>query len=343
MNKSTSKGRLKAMFGLTFAVLGVIYLLNASWLADEPDGHAELLAHRGIHQLYDRKGIDKDTCTAGRMLPSTNPYLENTIASMDASFAAGADILEIDVHPTTDNDFAVFHDWTIDCRTEAKGVTREQSMAYLKSLDVGWGYTSDNGKTYPFRGKGKGMMPSLAEVLNAFPDKRFLINIKSRWKQEADLLLAYLQRHEVDIDRRVMVYGGERPIERWKEIHPSGFAFSKSDMKRCTLAYAAIGWSTIVPDSCKNGVIGVPVGFRNLVWGWPNRFLQRMKAAGTTTIIFGEVENDNGAPGITDPADLAAIPNGFGGLIWIDAIETVGPAWTASSAARSPRIGAKRR
>ncbi len=325
------------------AVLVVIYLLNASWLADDPKGQAQLMAHRGIHQLYDRKGIAKDTCTAERMLPSTNTYLENTIPSIEASFAAGADILEIDVHPTTDDDFAVFHDWAIDCRTEGKGVTREQSMAYLKSLDVGWGYTSDNGQTYPFRGKGKGMMPSLAEVLAAFPEKRFLINIKSRWKKEADLLLAYLQRHEVDIDRHIMVYGAEQPIARWKQIHPSGFGFSKADMKRCTLAYAAVGWSTIMPDSCKNGVIGVPIGFRNLVWGWPNRFLQRMKAAGTTAIIVGEVESDNGAPGITEPDDLANIPRGFGGLIWIDAIETVGPAWKVSSANPSPQIGAKRR
>ena len=38
---------------------------------------------------------------------------------MRAAFAAGADIVEFDVHPTSDGQFAVFHDWTLDCRTAA--------------------------------------------------------------------------------------------------------------------------------------------------------------------------------------------------------------------------------
>ena len=33
-------------------------------------------------------------------------------------------MIEIDVHPTTDGQFAVFHDWTLDCRTNGAGVTR---------------------------------------------------------------------------------------------------------------------------------------------------------------------------------------------------------------------------
>lgn len=327
MSIKASPRKRRILFGVVLVLIGIVYLVNASWLAPQPVGRATLMAHRGIHQLYDRKGIDKDSCTAMRMLPSTNPYLENTIPSMQASFAAGADVLEIDIHPTKDNHFVVFHDWGLDCRTNGTGVTRDQSLAYLKSLDVGWGYSADKGKTYPFRGKGIGMMPSLAEVLKAFPRKRFLINFKSRWVKEADLLLAYLQANGIAIDDRLMVYGGERPVERWKILNPNGFAFTKADVKRCTLDYAKFGWSTVVPDSCRNSVIAVPITFRHLIWGWPNRFLQRMQAAGVTVIIFGEVENDNGAPGITNPENLAGIPRGFNGFIWTDAIETIGPAW----------------
>jgi glycerophosphoryl diester phosphodiesterase len=96
--------------------------------------------------------VRNDTCTAARMLPPEHDYLENTIASMEASFKAGADIVEFDVHPTTDGHFAVFHDWTLDCRTNGKGVTREHSLQELKTLDIGYGYTADGGKTFPFRG-----------------------------------------------------------------------------------------------------------------------------------------------------------------------------------------------
>ncbi|WP_017669523.1 glycerophosphodiester phosphodiesterase family protein [Blastomonas sp. AAP53] len=315
-------------------VVGAVYLMNASWLAPEPDGKARLMAHRGIHQLYDRDGIDKDTCTASRMLPPTNAYIENTLPSIAASFRAGADILEIDIHPTSDNEFVVFHDWTIDCRTEGSGVTREHSLTYLKSLDIGHGYTADGGKTFPFRGKGEGMMPSLAEVLKAFPQQRFLINFKSRWIEEADLLHAYLKGQGITIDDRIMVYGHERPVGRWKAINPTGFAFSKRGMKECTLDYLKVGWSTKSPHSCVDGVIGVPINYRHLVWGWPNRFLERMRQSNTTVIFLGNIENENGAPGITDPDDLDAVPPGFNGLIWTDAIEQVGPAWTRKAGAR---------
>jgi glycerophosphoryl diester phosphodiesterase len=120
------------------------------------------------------------------MLPSTHQYLENTISSMRAGFTIGADIVELDVHPTTDGEFAVFHDWTLDCRTDGRGVTREHSMAYLKKLDIGHGYTADGGKTFPFRGKGIGLMPTLTEVLATFPEQRLLINVKSRDPSEGE-------------------------------------------------------------------------------------------------------------------------------------------------------------
>lgn len=87
--------------------------------------------------------------------------------------------MEFDVHPTKDGQFAVFHDWTLECRTDVEGVTRDHTMEELKQLDIGYGYTADGGKTYPFRGKGVGLMPTLDEVLVAFPKQSFLIHIKS--------------------------------------------------------------------------------------------------------------------------------------------------------------------
>ncbi|MGO7741194.1 hypothetical protein ACC733_38450, partial [Rhizobium johnstonii] len=60
------------------------------------------------------------------------------------------------------------------------GVTREHSMADMRKLDIGYGYNADGGKTFTFRGRGIGMMPTIAEVLSSFPDRRFLINVKSR-------------------------------------------------------------------------------------------------------------------------------------------------------------------
>ncbi|MEZ4555866.1 MAG: glycerophosphodiester phosphodiesterase family protein [Caldilineaceae bacterium] len=55
----------------------------------------------------------------------------------------GADVVEFDVHRTSDDQFAVFHDWTLDCRTDGTGVTRDQTLADLQTLDIGYGYTGD--------------------------------------------------------------------------------------------------------------------------------------------------------------------------------------------------------
>ena len=89
-----------------------------------------LVAHRGLAQTYHREDLDNETCTATRIYPPQHPYLENTIASMQAAFDAGADIVEFDVHPTTDGAFAVFHDWTVDCRTQGIQIKRKQLAGF---------------------------------------------------------------------------------------------------------------------------------------------------------------------------------------------------------------------
>lgn len=261
------------------------------------------------------------------MLPPTNPYFENTIPSMRASFAAGADALELDVHPTTDGQFAVFHDWTVDCRTNGKGVTRELSMKYLRSLDAGYGYTADGGRSYPFRGQGIGLIRTLAEVLRAFPKRQFLINIKSRDASEADRLFAYLKARGFATDGRLMAYGHHLPVDRLVAIAPAARAWSKNGVKNCALGYLALGWTGYVPAACRGGTVIIPINWRWAVWGWPNRFLARMNAAGATTLLVGPMSSPRSTSGLTTPDQLDAVPAGFGGIIWTDAIEVVGPAW----------------
>lgn len=318
--------RLVIGAGIAF---GAIYLLNASWLAPEPSGTPILLAHRGIHQAYDRSNLGNETCTAARMLPPTNQFLENTIPSIRASFAAGANALELDVHPTTDGEFADFHDWGVECRTDGQGVTRKLSMAYLKTLDIGYGYTADGGRTFPFRGRGIGSMPTLAEVMRTFPERQFLLNIKSRDPSEADRLVAYLKARGLPTDRRMMVYGHATPVDRLRLVAPRARTWSKQGVKTCALRYLALGWTSYVPAACRGSTMIVPINLRWAVWGWPNRFLSRMKAADTDVLLAGPVGSANTSSGLVTAEQLDAVPRGFGGTIWTDAIEIVGPAWRA--------------
>jgi glycerophosphoryl diester phosphodiesterase len=54
--------------------------------------------------------------------------------------------VEIDIRPTGDGDFAVFHDDVLDCKTDAVGAVAARTMEELRTLDVGHGYVTEAGE-----------------------------------------------------------------------------------------------------------------------------------------------------------------------------------------------------
>ena len=300
-----------------------VFFNNTSLLAPQLSGKPVLLAHRGIAQRFDAVGVTNDTCTASRMQPPTHGYLENTIASMLASFEAGADIVELDVHPTTDGHFAVFHDWTLDCRTDGHGVTREQPMSFLKTLDIGYGYTADGGKTYPFRGRGVGLMPSLAEVLETFPDRLFLINVKSNVPDEGLKLGAFLNDLPPARRATLMVYGGDRPIAALRSLVPGLKTMSRTSLKGCLLRYIAYGWTGAMPDECYSRPLFVPINVAPWLWGWPNRFLDRVNSVGSIVFVVGPYHGGDFSTGMDNIEDLSRLPEGYDGGVLTNEIEMV--------------------
>ncbi|MFK4558892.1 glycerophosphoryl diester phosphodiesterase [Bradyrhizobium ottawaense] len=267
--------------------------------------------------------MKNDTCTAARMLPPTHDYLDNTIPSMRAGFDAGADVVEIDVHPTIDGEFAVFHDWTLDCRTDGHGVTREQSMAKLKMLDIGYGYTADGGKTFPFRGKGIGMMPTLSEVLATFPDKKLLINVKSRDPNEGETLAGVLNALPAERSRAVMVYGGDEPIEAIRRLTPDVRTISRAAIRSCLIRYIGYGWTGLVPAACRNAMVLVPINAAPWLWGWPDRFLARMNGVNSAVFVLGPYSGGEFPTGIDTPEAFAQLPQDYSGGVWTNEIEAI--------------------
>lgn len=318
--------RKRTIFFTCVAVaVGGIWLNNSSLLSSRPAGFPAVLAHRGLAQDFDRTDLGSDTCTASRMLPPRHAHLENTIASMEAAFALGADALELDVHPTTDGKFAVFHDWTLDCRTEGKGETRGHSMTELKTLDIGFGYTADGGKTYPFRGKGIGMMPSLDEVLSHFPARRFNINVKSNDPHEGEALAAWLARLTPAERGYLSVYGGDKPTAAVKAALPDMHTLSRASLTQCIARYAALGWSGYVPDACRQGILLIPINVAKWMWGWPDRFLDRMQAVDTRVYLLGPYSGGGFSQGLDDPQLINQLPDGYSGGISTDALDRVMP------------------
>ena len=116
--------------------VAVVYLVNASWIAGVPKGEMSLLAHRGVHQTYHREGLTNTTCTAERIDPPAHAFIENTIPSIQAAIEAGADIIELDIKLTTDSEIVVFHDETLDCRTDGTGKTHHQNPVSYTHLTL---------------------------------------------------------------------------------------------------------------------------------------------------------------------------------------------------------------
>jgi glycerophosphoryl diester phosphodiesterase len=103
---------------------------------------------------------------------------ENTLLAFDrAVHWWNADILELDVQPTRDGEAVVFHDGTLERTTDGEGPVANHTLDEIRSLDAGYRFTPDGGASHPFRGRGIGV-PTLAEVLDAFPNVRVNIEIK---------------------------------------------------------------------------------------------------------------------------------------------------------------------
>ena len=310
---------------LAAAFLGLT-LLNASWLAPEPKGSVKLIAHRGIYQLYDRTALGRDTCSADRIEQPVHDYLENTVPSIARAAKLGAHLVEIDIARTRDERLAVFHDWTVDCRTDGTGETRGFTLPELKALDAGHGYTADGGKTFPFRGKGTGVIPSVEEAMAASGRAALLYNFKSKDAVEAELLAGAIREAGRDTGPRGdAFYGAKAPIERIRQLLPDAWAFTREEAEECSRDYVMMGWTGYVPQSCRDRTIIVPLDYQWAFWGWPNRMIARMEQHGTRTVIVGP--QGGGRPlGLDLPEQLGEIPDSFNGYAFVDDSLAVIPA-----------------
>lgn len=316
------KRRTKIILFLT-AVLIFMFINNTTLFTKEHPSEPLLLAHRGMGQTFSMENIQGDTCTATRIYEPEHPYLENTISSMKAAFDAGADVVEFDIKPTKDGQFAVFHDSTLECRTNVQGTVMDYTMEELKNIDIGYGYTADQGETYPFRGHGVGLMPSLKEALSAFPSGSFLIHIKSTDSNEGIQLAGELSDMPDEQLSRLTVYGDDAPISALKHELPALRVMSKSTLKSCLISYTGAGWTGYIPSVCQNTQLHIPEKYAPLLWGWPDKFLNRMESVNTRVIL---VAGDGGwSEGFDSGEDLKRLPDNYRGGIWTNRIDLVAP------------------
>lgn len=128
----------------------------------------------------------------------------NTLFALEQSDRLGADVLDLDVHLSKDGQLVLCHDATLDRTTDATGPINARTAAELARIDAGYRFTTDHGRTYPYRGKHLGI-PTLQQVFERFPGRRFGIEIKTadpqavhalkRLGHENDILLSSFHDH----------------------------------------------------------------------------------------------------------------------------------------------------
>ncbi len=101
----------------------------------------------------------------------------NTLLAFQNAAQAGADVLDTDMHMTKDGVPILMHDETVDRTTDGTGAIRDLTLAQIKQLDAAYDFSTDEGQTFPYRGQGV-TVPTLEELFQTFPDKRFGIEIK---------------------------------------------------------------------------------------------------------------------------------------------------------------------
>jgi len=132
-------------------------------------------------------------------------FPSNTMYAFKRAIRAGADMLELDVGVTRDNQVIVMHDTTVDGKTNGHGEVRSFTLRQIRRLDAAYWFSpraphydhSRPARGYPFRGIATGRrrpprgysasdfrVPTLVEVLRAFPRTPINIEIKGRTKRE---------------------------------------------------------------------------------------------------------------------------------------------------------------
>ncbi len=183
---------------------------------------------------------------------------ENTLVAFRAAVERWqTDMLELDVHASLDGELVVSHDPTLQRCTDGHGRIADHTLAQLRSLDAGFHFSVDGGRTHPFRGQGVGV-PTFREVLRAFPDMRLNVEVKSEAPGIAEAVAALL-RAEGAVDR--VCLGSELdPLgEELVRVAPEVCAFYPRDA--LTRLVLAIKQGAEPPDDPRFQVLDMPLDY----------------------------------------------------------------------------------
>ncbi len=320
----------RVLFGLAVAMLGLSFV-NAPWLVPNRAGHVRLIANGGIAQDY-LPGARAAACPAAAILPPLHRIFEDTLRAVSTAHRMGADLVAIDLVRTADGALVLYPDTDLACRTGVSGPVSAHTLAELRQLDIGHGYTADHGATYPLRGAGRGMIVTLDDLLDGDPRGGLLYRFPGNDPAALDLAIKVLRARGHDpVALKEGFVGSAAMAEAAQKAFPGVWTLVPDQAAACLAAYRLIGWSGIVPGSCAGSSVTVPLDATWSLWGWPARFETRINAGHGAVIAVATADGT----GLRHSRQLSDIPITYRGYAMIDNFWTVGPALRPSLDART--------
>jgi glycerophosphoryl diester phosphodiesterase len=158
---------------------------------------------------------------------------ENTMVAFRGAVEVGYRYLETDLHATRDGVLVLIHDDTLERTTDGSGFIWDHTLAELKRFDAGYHFSPDGGSAYPYRGQGV-TVPTLEEVLEAFPDVLLNVDMKQEEPPVVAMLADFIEKRGVQ-ERFLVTSFADRRVREFRRR--SGGRVATSGAMRETLRF----------------------------------------------------------------------------------------------------------
>jgi glycerophosphoryl diester phosphodiesterase len=221
--------------------------------------------------------------------------LENTLEAMEAARDLGFQYLEIDVRSSRDGVVMVFHDERLERITNGTGRLADYSFAELDSARV----------------HGSARIPTLAEVLERWPDMRLNIDLKD--DASVQPFVEVIEKHGAHDRVLVASFSDRRRLRALKRLSRPTASSAGMAVNAAIRVLSPLGLTRWVAKLARVDCLQVPLHFRGLpvVTGG---FLRRCQSAGIPVHVWTINERpmmeallERGVSGlVSDRADVLA-------------------------------------
>lgn len=142
----------------------------------------------------------------------------NSLAAMEAAFAAGTDFFEIDIHETSDGHLVLMHDETVDRTSNGSGSIEDMTLKQIKALRLG--------------GDDTIKVPTLTETFERFPKSRFLVELKLGPASMPANLCRTIRHHDMTASVIVASFHGEALQSFRRHCREVATSLSKDEVTR---------------------------------------------------------------------------------------------------------------